>query len=128
MWYEFSIYFFSEKKNWEYFLQTSILYQGKADYTEENINLAHTSYDFTEKFLANADYLVGSTLTLADIACITTISSIKSVVPIDADKYPKLSVWYDRVATVLPEFSEINEAGVLDLLKILNDRKEQNRQ
>jgi glutathione S-transferase len=53
---------------------------------KDRVEYIRKAYGLLEAVLKNHDYLVGNSLTLADISSIATISSIGGVVPIDADK------------------------------------------
>jgi glutathione S-transferase len=67
-------------------LQEPILYNGSPDMPEDRVEYIRKAYGLLEAVLKNHDYLVGNSLTLADISSIATISSIGGVVPIDAIK------------------------------------------
>lgn len=62
-----------------------------------------------ERFLENGKFLCGNNLSIADISCITTLSSMDSFLPIEENTYPKLVKW---IATMkaLP-FYEVNRKG-----------------
>uniref|UniRef100_T1GW09 Uncharacterized protein n=1 Tax=Megaselia scalaris TaxID=36166 RepID=T1GW09_MEGSC len=83
---------------------------------EEAVSAVYEGYDFLEKFLANSNYLVGNSLTVADLCCIATISSLVFA-PIDPSKYPKLTEWIKRMK-VLPYY-ETNEKGASQLLAMI---------
>ncbi|CAG4962468.1 unnamed protein product [Parnassius apollo] len=53
------------------------------------------AYEFTDKFLTDK-WLVGDEITLADICCVATISSLNELVPIDSDLYPNILQWLER--------------------------------
>jgi glutathione S-transferase len=73
-------------RNLKILLQEPILYNGSPDMPEDRVEYIRKAYGLLEAVLKNHDYLVGNSLTLADISSIATISSIGGVVPIDADK------------------------------------------
>lgn len=98
--------------------QNAIIYNGAIDFSEDSIRMTHIAYDLIESFLAG-DYLVGSHVTVADISCVSTINTIQRLVPIDADLYPRLSIWLDRMAE-LPGYHDINDEGC----KMLAERLE----
>lgn len=60
------------------------MYNGSPDMPEDRVEYIRKAYGLLEAVLENHDYLVGNSLTLADLASIATVSS--SVVDIDADK------------------------------------------
>lgn len=66
----------------------------------------------TEKFLANNDYLVGDTLTLADISCVCNLNTLELIVPVDEQKHSKLKAWLQRMTTVTG-YQEISEGAKL---------------
>lgn len=63
-------------------------------------------YDLLEAFLENGKYLCGNELTLADFACVATISSIDQFAPIDEIKHPKLTGWLNRMSEI-PYYNDI---------------------
>lgn len=88
---------------------------------EENISVLYGGCDFVEKFLENNLYMIGNSLTVADICCVTSISSMQILAPITEDRYPKVSAWLKRM-TQLPYYKEINEKGVKELENIFQTR------
>lgn len=59
-----------------------MLFGGEKELRPENIEKIKKAYDFTEKFLT-ADWLAGDHVTIADICCVATISTMNVIVPID---------------------------------------------
>lgn len=47
---------------------------------------------------------------MADISCVSSINTIQQLVPIDADRYPRIMLWIDRMAE-LPDYHEVNDEG-----------------
>lgn len=64
--------------------------------------------------------MVGNSLTLADLACIATISSCVFFTPISAEKYPKFTAWV-KLMSELPYYKETNQKGVDEFDKLLMD-------
>lgn len=79
--------------------QESELSQVKLDYFVRCFGLL-------EAFLENGNYLCGNDLTVADFACVTTLSSIDQFAPVDETMYPKLAGWLHRMADI-PYYNEI---------------------
>ncbi|KAL5287376.1 GstE2.2 family protein [Megaselia abdita] len=73
------------------------------------------SYDFLEVFFSHSKHIAGEKFTLADLCCITTVSSY-GFVPIDSAKYPKLTDWVNRMKS-LPYY-EVNDKGAKDLIAL----------
>ncbi|XP_004537441.1 glutathione S-transferase 1 [Ceratitis capitata] len=78
-------------------------------------------YVLMEKFLANSPYLVGDRLTIADLCCVATASSLAGVVELEQEKYPKLHAWMERLKK-LPYYEEGNGVGCKKYLEILKKR------
>ncbi|XP_041983221.1 glutathione S-transferase 1-like [Aricia agestis] len=76
----------------------------------EIISRITSSYEFTEMFLTS-DWIAGDHLTLADICCVATISSLNAVFPIDNDLYPNLKAWILRCSE-LDFYKACNEPGL----------------
>lgn len=95
-----------------------------AELQEERINYIRTSYDIMERFLAKTPYLCGDELTIADICCVATLSSINRIIPLDSAMHAKLIEWTERMAR-LPYYKEKNAEGAAMLqdtaLKMLHD-------
>lgn len=62
-----------------------------------------------ERFLENGKYLCGDNLSIADISCIATLTSMDSFLPIEEDKYPKLVKWINTMKEF--PFYEANREG-----------------
>ncbi|CAH2985893.1 unnamed protein product [Chilo suppressalis] len=72
-----------------------VLYTDDKDFRPENLAKFKECYDFMEKFLTKS-WLAGDEVTIADICCVSTISSMNEIVPIDDKQYPKLTDWWRK--------------------------------
>ncbi|XP_028171362.1 glutathione S-transferase 1-like [Ostrinia furnacalis] len=72
------------KSNLHLLFQMPLLYQGANGFKEEHLGMIDAAYDFMEKFLT-APWLAGDDVTLADICCVSTISSMNEIRPIDKE-------------------------------------------
>lgn len=54
------------------------------------------AYGFLEAFLQSSPYVAGDTLSLADLSCVSTISSLNSIVPVSS-KYEKVNEWWGKL-------------------------------
>lgn len=96
-----------------------IFFEKAYDFLPQHIAALQEAYDLTEKFLETDQYMVGNRLTLADLACVTTITQIdRSFLPLDNDKYPKIRAWLDRLAE-LPYFYDLNTKVLDELVDVL---------
>lgn len=50
-------------------------------------------------------------MTVADLACIATISTLNVFVPIAANRYPNISAWMAKMQA-LPYYSKANQVGL----------------
>ncbi|XP_065339779.1 glutathione S-transferase 1-like [Cloeon dipterum] len=83
---------------------------------EEKRKKVFDAYEFLEKFLADNEYLTGNSFTIADICCISTVSSLVEALRVPADDYPKVKAWIQRCRDNLPGYKEANQPG-LDVFK-----------
>ncbi|XP_065338052.1 LOW QUALITY PROTEIN: uncharacterized protein LOC135938363 [Cloeon dipterum] len=70
------------------------------------------AFAFMEKFLEGGEYLAGASYTIADICCISTVSTIVGGLGISADEYPNVKAWMKRCRENLPGYEELNQPGV----------------
>lgn len=78
------------------------------------------TYGLLESVFQNNKYLVGNSLTLADLACIATIASCVFFTPISGEKYPKLTAWVELMSE-LPYYQETNQKGADEFDRLLID-------
>lgn len=96
------------------FLVESIFYFGYKALDADKVEYVQRAWPLLEGFLAEANYLCGDQLTIADICCGATICAVDRLAPIDAAKYPKLTAWRKRLTDELPAFvKESVEGGAL---------------
>lgn len=96
------------------------------DFTEQQINDNHEAYGLVETFLANDPYLVGDRLTVADLACVTSMLQLELITPIAQDRYPKVREWLWRMAE-LSYFADVNEKPLNDFRALLTKMMDANR-
>ncbi|XP_012156042.1 glutathione S-transferase D1 [Ceratitis capitata] len=85
--------------------------------TEEKYKKISTAFEFLNTFLEGQTYVAGSSLTLADISLLATVSSYE-VAKYDFSKYSNVSRWYEDLKKVAPAWKE-NWAGCLEYKKLL---------
>lgn len=92
------------------FIVEPVIYFGAVNIPEDRIAYMQKAYDGLEHCLATGPYLTGAELTIADLCTVATISTAEAFAPIDAEQYPKLSQWLQRLQA-LPYYKENNQLG-----------------
>ncbi|EDW36391.1 GL17768 [Drosophila persimilis] len=82
---------------------------GVKEVPQEKLDTIHRGLKMVETFLGSNNYLVGDSLTLADICCGPTVTSLPAAVDIDPAVYPKVTAWVERLNR-LAFFEQINRA------------------
>jgi len=80
-----------------------------SEVSSEKLELLKEAYGHLDKFLEGKQWLCGDSYTLADISCVSTISSIMCVHPID--NFPNVKAWLKRCEDNLPEYATANAPG-----------------
>lgn len=86
---------------------------GEKEISEVKIEGIIRGYNTLEKFLESTDYLVGNNLTLADLSSWPIVESCIQLIPMEAEKYPKIHAWLARLRK-LPYYEELNKKGADD--------------
>lgn len=82
-------------------------------------------WSIMERFLEGGKFLCGDDMTLADISCIATLTSMDTFLPIEESKYPKLVQWV-KTMKALPYYEDNREGAEL-VQKIMWDKMNQNK-
>lgn len=101
------------------------IYFGGAEVPQDRIDALHAALELLETFLKDDKYLVGNSLTVADLCCLVTVVSFELHFPIESEKYPKVHAWIERLKE-LPYVAEDTRLS-LGLLKWFNEKREANR-
>ncbi|KAJ8709312.1 hypothetical protein PYW07_009138 [Mythimna separata] len=86
----------------------------------EGVAKIKSAYDFTEKFLTGVQWLAGDELTLADISCVATVSTLNELLPIDEKTYPNIIAWIKRCSE-FEFYRKGNQPGLLDFRRLLKE-------
>ncbi|XP_026743733.1 glutathione S-transferase D7-like [Trichoplusia ni] len=81
-------------------------------------------YNILDKYLSKSKFVAADHLTIADLACISTISTMANVSPIDA-KYEKLTAWYKSLSNE-EWFKKGNLPGLTAISQYLKSVMEKN--
>lgn len=85
------------------------LKKGEVAPTTEQVSALKETYGFLDKFLENSPFLASSVMTLADVACISSIASLNLYVGFD--EFVNLSKWFKKLEKE-NWFQKINVPGV----------------
>lgn len=76
----------------------------------KKVEETHLAYEVLEGFLKDGNsFVVGNSLTIADLSIWATLLSFRFLVPIDEEKFPMLSKWLERMNS-RPTY-DINQSG-----------------
>uniref|UniRef100_A0A182JFE1 glutathione transferase n=1 Tax=Anopheles atroparvus TaxID=41427 RepID=A0A182JFE1_ANOAO len=106
------------------FLFEPVIYSGKSYFHSDRVEHIRKAYRLLEDSLVD-NYVVGNALTIADFSCISSVASLVGVVPLDEEKFPKISAWMSRMKA-LPYYEEANGTGALELAEFVLGKKESN--
>lgn len=82
-------------------------------------------WDNMERFLENSKFLCSDKLSIADISCITSISSMDSFFAIDEKTHPKLFQWVQTMKSF--PFYEVNREGAKLCQEIMWNKIKENQ-
>ncbi|CAD6995107.1 glutathione S-transferase 1 [Ceratitis capitata] len=96
----------------------------KTPFDPEELKNLETQLDLLNTLLAGNNFAVGSTLTLADLSLLATISTLDIAqlakgANIDLKKYANIKKWYDNMKAVAPGYKE-NYEGCLEFKKLFD--------
>uniref|UniRef100_A0A182ILM7 glutathione transferase n=1 Tax=Anopheles atroparvus TaxID=41427 RepID=A0A182ILM7_ANOAO len=77
---------------------------------EENLKRAADGLRLFEAML-QSDYVVGDRLTVADLSCVASVTTLHLMLQPSAADYPKTFAWVERIAK-LPYYEEVNVRGL----------------
>lgn len=102
-----------------------VVYLGGSEAPEYCIKALYEALDLLEAFLKNNDYLIGNSLTLADIFCVSTVVCFELHFSIEEEKYPKICEWIKRLSQQ-PLYDEFITEPMASFEKWFAEKKQQN--
>ncbi|EAT40304.1 AAEL007951-PA [Aedes aegypti] len=108
------------------FVCEPILFAGGSEIPADRAEYVQKAYQLLEDTLVD-DYIVGNSLTIADFSCVSSVSSIMGVIPMDKEKFPKIYGWLDRLKA-LPYYEAANGSGAEQVAQFVLSQKEKNAQ
>nr|UYI58577.1 glutathione S-transferase 6 [Grapholita molesta] len=97
-----------------------IFFGNEKEFNPVMLQKIKSGYEFAEKFLT-APWLAGEEITVADICCVATVSTMNEVLPIDESLFPKLVDWLRRCSEQ-DFYKKGNEPGLLVLKQLLSSK------
>lgn len=107
---------------------TNYILKGGKEISQEKIDTIYLAYDILEAFLASDEFLVGKTLTIADISNAVTVILLETYAPLKTEKNSKIIDWLKRVRQTIPFFDEINMKPSDDYRQMIVNVLEKNNQ
>ncbi|KAH8400718.1 hypothetical protein KR009_000527 [Drosophila setifemur] len=89
--------------------------------SQEKADNVRDGYGHLETFLGDNPYLNGDAPTVGDFCCAATASSLPAFIELDAEKYPKVNAWLERLQE-LPYYEEANGVGARKYVDMLKDK------
>ncbi|KAH8406791.1 hypothetical protein KR222_003432, partial [Zaprionus bogoriensis] len=102
LYFDASVLFMSLKS-----ISASFFLRGETLVPQEKVDNVRDGCRHLETFLGESLYVTGNSLTIADLCCVATVSSMESIVDINAKTYPKIGAWLDRMRQ-LPYYEQAN--------------------
>ncbi|XP_031621228.1 glutathione S-transferase 1-1-like [Contarinia nasturtii] len=104
------------------------IYRGGKEISQEKIDRINSSYEILEAFLASDPFLVGNTLTIADICAASNVLPLQIFAPLETEKHRNILAWLSRVSKTIPFFDEMNVKIVKEYREMLMGLLEKNKQ
>lgn len=103
-----------------------VLFLGKTTVDEQHKTGVHESLTYLDKFLEGKVWVAGDKMTIADFACVASVSSIEEL-GFDMSKYQNVKRWLSRCESNIPGYKELNEPGAKQLGELIRGRLEPNQ-
>ncbi|XP_065073874.1 glutathione S-transferase E14-like [Ochlerotatus camptorhynchus] len=96
-------------------LMVKIFHRQIAEVTEDHLKPLEEVVGYLETYLASSKFVACDELTVADFSIVAILSTMETICPIPASRWPKVAAWYETMKQ-LPYYHEANQTG-LDKLK-----------
>ncbi|KAK4877118.1 hypothetical protein RN001_009624 [Aquatica leii] len=87
-----------------------IILFGHKEIPKEKLYSLKEGYQILDTFLADS-FLMGDSPTIADFACVASISTASIMLPVSSEIYPRLFKWYQK-CKALPYYDKSNGVGL----------------
>lgn len=102
-----------------------IFVYGATEMSPKVLNKIRTGLDIMERFLNHGPFLCGDHLSIADISCIATLSSMDTFLTIEKSQYPKLVKWINSMKSF--SFYELNKKPAEDVQELIRNKMKENQ-
>ncbi|XP_066999668.2 glutathione S-transferase 1 [Anabrus simplex] len=92
-----------------------VFFEGATSVSEDKKAQVLEALKILDGYLAPTGWVAGDNLTIADIACLTNVSTYPGM-GFDLAPYKNVSAWLDRCRKQVPSYQEVNQVGV-DILR-----------
>ncbi|XP_046830257.1 uncharacterized protein LOC124429260 [Vespa crabro] len=101
-----------------------VVFKGAESYDEEQYEKLKDAFNLLDKFLEDQDYVAGRSLTIADLALASSVSTGEAF-GFEVFRYKYVSKWMDRIKSSAPGYRKANGEGLEILKKLAADRMSQ---
>ncbi|XP_068082858.1 glutathione S-transferase 1-like isoform X2 [Anabrus simplex] len=98
-----------------------IFFEGAKSVSEDKKAEGFEALKILDGYLAPTGWVAGDNLTIADIACLTHVSTYPAM-GFDLAPYKNVSAWLDRCRKQVPSYQEVNQVGVDIFRKVFESR------
>lgn len=106
-------------------LYEEIFVHGATEMPPKVLNKIRKALEIMERFLEHGPFLCGDHLSIADISCIATLSSMDTFLSIEKSQYPKLVKWMQSMKSF--SFCELNKKAVEDVQELMRNKLKENQ-
>ncbi|CAH1154995.1 unnamed protein product [Phaedon cochleariae] len=92
---------------------------GNGSYDPAKLVKINDAFKFLDTFIGNNDYSTGNTLTLADLALVSTVSTFEQM-KFDLSPYKNVSRWLAKVKATAPGYEEANGKPLLAFQELVD--------
>lgn len=98
------------------------IFTGAKEVPAEKLEAISAAYDLLETFLAEDEYLVGNSVTIADLCAVATVTVMELHQPLGDEQHPKTREWITRLSE-LPYYEDLITRVVEKFAVFLDQKK-----
>lgn len=105
-------------------LQRALVVGGQDFIEQKNKDGVIESYGFLNLFLEGRSWVAGDFKSIADYSLLSSIGTLNTVIPVDAERFPKVIAWMKKCEE-LPEY-EVNKRGLKEMFEMMDSKLAKN--